>query len=486
MPASFLFWTDLSKSSNNEIEDRNLESESLPLSEPPAIPQAPSRITWLPTSLSSLRHRNYRLFFAGQLISLTGSMMQGAAIGWIVYEITKSKEQLGIIRALSTVPIMLFAVLGGVIADRYPKRAILLYTQTTAMVLALLMSVLAFNGLSTVWPIAVIGALGGLVMAFDIPARQAFVAEMVGRDDLQNAIVLNSSMFNAAAIIGPAVGGLLMRWGAGYCFLINGLSFLAVIAGLLMMRLAPHKGKPSGVSAMKQAAEGFSIVSRRPALRGLLAFIFVTGIFGFSYHVLMPVFARDILRADEAGYGLLLSAGGVGAILGAVVLATLSHMKRRANMIIAGVILFSVMLFLFGGIATPQFAALKLAAAAALAGLTGSAATAWLPFFFLSDFDFWFAIPCLMGAGMGTMLMASTSNTLLQHSVPHEARGRVMGVWALIFVGATPIGSLVAGYAAHTLGAPLAVQLGACICGACGLIAMRALSRMRANGGKPE
>jgi len=348
------------------------------------------------------------------------------------------------------------------------------------MLLALLLAALAYNGLSSVWPIALIGTLGGLVMAFDIPARQAFVVEMVGREDLNNAIVLNSSVFNTAVIIGPAVGGLLMQWGAAWCFLINGLTFLAVIAGLLMMRLAPHVKSPSDVSALKQAAEGFSLVARLPAVRGLLSFIFVMGVFGFSYNVLMPVFARDILHADAAGYGLLLSAGGLGAVAGAVTLACMNRVKRRANMIIVGAILFSVTLFMFGSVAGSYFSEAKWMAVAVLERLLGGSA-AWYRFFFLSSFDFWFAVVCLIGTGMGMMFMGSTSNTLLQNAVPHEVRGRVMGVWALIFVGATPIGSLVAGYAAHQVGAPHTVQIGAGVCAVSGLYAMRALRKIRSD-----
>ena len=423
---------------------------------PPADPEAPSRIWWLPATFSSLRHYNYRLFFFGQLISLTGTMMQGAAIGWLVYQLTNSKELLGTISALRALPILLFSIFGGVIADRYPKRRTLVFTQVASMALAFVLATLLFLNIIVVWQIVVIGILSGFVLAVDIPTRQSFVVEMVGVGDMNNAIALNSSMFNAANIIGPAVGGLTMaRMGMGWCFLLNGLSFIAVIAGLLMMRITPQIKPRSSQSALRQAVEGFSLVMHRPSVRGLLMFVAVMGVFGGSYGVLMPVFAKDILHADEKGYGLLLAASAVGAFPGALIVASLAQIRHRSRLIIIGVMLFSATLF-----------------------------------FFASATTFLLAAVCLVGVGAGWIFMMSTANTLLQNSVPHEARGRVMGVWALTFVGATPIGSYQIGLMADRFGAPRAVQFGAVICAVAGLFAMYAVMKRRrlsvaSNGAEP-
>ena len=409
--------------------------------EVPANPSATPRPTWLPSTLHSLRHRNYRLFFFGQLISLIGSMMQGAAINWLIYDITRSKDQLGIINAVRAVPILLFTLLGGVMADRYSKRRILIITQTSLMMIAFALSAVVMLDLLKVWHIIVTSMLFGAVMAFDIPTRQAFVVELVGEDDLANAIALNSSMFNLANILGPAAGGLVMaEVGAAWCFFINAVSFLAVIAGLMMMRMVEKANPRSPASAYKQAAEGLSIVMRQRRLRNLLCFVAVMGVFGASYNVLMPVFAKDVLRLTERGYGMLLSANGLGAVIGALVVATLARTNQKSRLIAGGAVLFSVALFLFGS------------------------ATSFLT-----------SAICLIAVGVGWIFMMSTANSVMQNSVPHAIRGRVMAIWALVFVGAMPLGSLEAGKLATWRGAPAAVQIGAIICGAGALYALYSL-----------
>ena len=450
-------------------EGTDTNSTALPAE--PGIPTgaaSPARSYWLPATLQSLRHRNYRLFFFGQLISLIGTMMHGTAMGWLIYVLTKSEQQLGNISAVRTFPIVLFSLLGGVLADRHSKRGILVITQICFMMLALVLAALVFLDLIRVWQIVVVGALFGLGMAFDIPARQAFVAEMVGPKDLTNAIALNSSVFNTANIIGPAIGGLVMgaftgtadklnaadtsiaMHGIGWCFLINGLSFVAVIAGLMMMRIKPQPMARQTVPALRQAVESLSIVARKPALRGLLALVAIMAVFGSSYGVLMPVFAREVvpmgaLEAEKAkGYGLLLSASGLGALAGALVLATLSRVQRKSRLVIGGTMLLAVSLFLFASMS-----------------------------------NFWAAAACLVGVGMGSILMASTANSLVQTSVPHEVRGRVMGVWALIFVGAMSFGSIQIGYLAHFRSAATAVKIGAVICAACAVAAFWAVRTMR-------
>lgn len=435
------------------------------LGDPPFVPgllvnpSASPRPTWLPSTLHSLRHRNYRLFFFGQLISLIGSMMQGAAINWLIYDLTGSKDQLGIINALRAVPIVLFTLLGGVMADRYSKRRILIITQASLMMIAFALSAVVMLGVLQVWHIIVVSMLFGAVLAFDIPTRQAFVVELVGEDDLSNAIALNSSMFNLANVLGPAAGGLVMAGvGAAWCFFINAVTFLAVIGGLLMMRIAERPRPQSRASAFRQVTEGLSIVMRQRRLRNLLSFVAVMGVFGMSYNVLMPVFAKDVLRVTERGYGILLSANGVGAVIGALVVATLARTNQKSSFIAGGAILFSVALFLFG-----------------------------------SSTSFLVSGLCLIAVGVGWIFMMSTANSVVQNSVPHAVRGRVMAIWALVFVGAMPVGSLEAGKLATWRSAPAAVQIGAIICGASALYAFysvvirrRARGRLDADAGPGE
>lgn len=269
-------------------------------------------------------------------------------------------------------------------------------------------------------------------MAFDLPARQAFIVEMTSRDDLMNAISLNSAIFNGARIIGPAVAGVLIaKVSLAWCFFLNGLSFLAVIVGLLMMRLPEQARRTSNGSTWQHAAEGLSFVLGHRRVRVLLALLAVVVIFGWSYAVLMPAFARDVMRASARGYGVLLSAHGVGALLGALVVATLGHRLRPRPAVLGGLTLFSV-------------------------AIIGLAATT----------SFLAAIICLVASGLGLMTFMATTNTLVQTSVPDEMRGRVMGVWTLVFGGMMPVGSLTAGAVAQGLGVRWAIGIGALVCGA--------------------
>ncbi|NQT20537.1 MAG: MFS transporter, partial [Planctomycetes bacterium] len=370
------------------------------IGEVPVEPEAPFRPFRLPSTFASLRHRNFRIFFVGRIISLTGSWMQMAALSWLIYDLTGSKRALGIIGAIRMAPMMVFSLLGGVVADRYPKRKVILITQTMLMALALLLAGLVFFEVVAVWQIVALGMLTGCVLAFDIPARQSFVVELVDTEDMSNAIALNSTTFNLARILGPALAGILMaKVGMTACFLINGLSFLALIVSLLMMRLARRTASndDGAKTAFKQMTEGFSIIAQRPALRGVLILVAVTVVFGLSYGVIMPVFAKDVLGLAEDGYGLLLSANGAGALVGALVVASLARSRHKPWIIVGGVMLFSTMLFLFA-----------------------SAGTVWP------------AALCLAGVGVGFMLFMSTSNALLQTGVPDEVRGRVMGMWSFV------------------------------------------------------
>ncbi len=378
----------------------------------------------------ALRHRNFRLFFWGQLISLIGTWMDKTAEGWLVYRLTGSKVLLGVIAAAGTAPMVIFSFWGGSIADRLPKRSILVVTQTVSMLLAFTEAYLVWSGLVRPWQIVVLASLGGVVMAFDMPARQAFVIEMSSREDLMNAISLNSSIFNGARFIGPSLAGIIMaRFGIAQCFLCNGLSFLAVIAGLLMMNPPRVTPMARAGSAWRHALGGISYVRKNRRVRTLLALFSVVGVFGWSYNVLMPSYARDVLSLGETGYGTLMSAAGLGALAGALVSAAVGQSMPRRAAVLGGVWLYSAMLLLFSTVHVYALALVFLA--------VGS---------------------------FGMMVFMSTCNTLIQTSTPDDMRGRVMGVWALIFGAMIPVGSLEAGTLAHWTSTPVAVASGTAVC----------------------
>src|SRR5512136_2099449 len=252
-------------------------------------------VTWRDT-FAALKYRNFRLFFVGQLVSLTGSWMQNTAQGWLVYQLTGSKVLLGTVAAVGSLP-MLLSVWGGSVADRHPKRTVVLYTQTGMMLLAFVFAALVGSGHIQPWHILVLAALGGVAMAFDMPARQAFMVEMTSREDLMNAVSLNSSIVNGARVVGPAVAGFLMaQVGLTWCFFLNGLSFIAVLAGLLMMRLPRFVPPAEPRSTGRHVLEGFAYVAGHRRVRMLLLLFGVVGIFGWSYSVLLPAYATDILH----------------------------------------------------------------------------------------------------------------------------------------------------------------------------------------------
>lgn len=393
------------------------------------------RVTWRDT-FAALRHRNYRLFFIGQLVSLIGSWVQNTAQAWLVYQLTGSKVLLGTVAAAGTLPMLLLSVWGGSVADRHAKRTIVLVTQTAMMVLAFAFAALVWSGRITPLHILVLSALGGVAMAFDMPARQAFMVEMTGRDDLMNAVSLNSSIVNGARVIGPAVAGFLMA-GAGMvlCFMVNGLSFIAVIIGLLMMRLPPFIRPSAPASASRHIIQGFAYVAGHRRLRILLLLYTVVGIFGWSYSVLLPAYATETLRVDETGYGALLSANGLGALFGALTVATFGNRIRPRLMILGGLWVFASTLGLL-------------------------AVLRWLPL----------VLACLVVSGWGMLLYFATTNTLLQTIVSDEMRGRVMGIWALVFGGMTPLGAMAAGVASQAVGVPWTVAAGGFICAAAGFV----------------
>jgi MFS family permease len=392
-------------------------------------------LPWRQT-FAALRHRNFRLFFFGQLISLIGTWMQNTAQSWLVYDLTKSKLLLGTVAAVSSAPLLLFSLWGGSVADRHPKRTVMLWTQSGMMVLAFVFAALVWSGLVRPWHILLLAALGGAAMAFDMPARQAFMVEMTSREDLMNALSLNSSIVNGARVAGPAVAGLLIaQVGMGACFLLNGLSFVAVLAGLMLMRLPAFVPPAQPESNWRHALDGFAYVAKHRRVRTLLLLFAVVGIFGWSYSVLMPAFATDVLHVGSREYGILLSANGLGALCGALTIATYGDRLPRRRLVFGGLGVFSAMLLLLA--------------------LTR---------------NYYLALVFLAMAGWGMLLYFSTTNTVIQLSVADGMRGRVMGIWALVFGGMMPIGGMEVGAVSHWLGVPWAVAIGACVCAAATMV----------------
>ncbi|MFL6530687.1 MAG: MFS transporter [Chthoniobacterales bacterium] len=396
----------------------------------------------------ALRHRNYRLFFFGQLVSLVGTWMQQTAIAWLVYDITGSKFLLGAIAAVGSAPMMLFAIWGGILADKYPKRSILIVTQIFEMIFAFAFAAVVWRHFTSTTLIMIIAAVNGIALGFEMPARQAFTVEMTSREDLLNAISLNSSIFNGARIVGPSIAGLLIASvGTTMCFFLNGVSFIAVIAGYLMMDVRHIKPAPRDAEAAHPlSGVKYAFTNRR--VRTILSLFGVVGVFGWSYAVLMPAFARDILHLGPNGYGVLMSASGIGALVGALFVATFGDRMSPRGMALGG-------LWIFAG------------------SVIGLALTS----------NFYLSLGMLFVSGLGMLLFFSTSNTVLQTIVPDSMRGRIMGVWSLIFGAMIPLGSLEAGAVAGWLGTQYSLALGATVCAIAGLVALFAIKRRVAEEG---
>jgi MFS family permease len=399
-------------------------------------------VSWRRT-FRALRHRNYRLFFYGQLISLIGTWMQTTALSWFVYQTTGSKLLLGLVSAAGSAPMMLFSVWGGSLADIHPKRTILVFTQAAQMLCAFILAVAVWEDFATPNFILLVSALNGIAIGFDMPARQAFTVEMTSREDLLNAISLNSSIFHGARVLGPAVAGFLVAAiGVALCLFLNAVSFIAVIAGLLMMRLPAHQRPEEEVSVTEHAWSGIRYSMTNARVRLILLLFLAVGVFGWSYSVLMPAFAHDILHAGANGYGVLMAAGGAGAFVAALMVATWGHAVPSRTLALGGVYLFSLALLVFA-----------------------------------FSRSFYFTLVPLFLAGFGMLLFFSTSNTTVQTIVPDEMRGRVMGVWSLFFGAMIPLGSIEAGAVAHWLGTPVAVATGAIVCALSAIIARIVIAR---------
>jgi MFS family permease len=401
-------------------------------------------------TFSAFKHRNFRLYFFGQLISFTGSWMTTTAQGWLVYQLTGSKALLGVVAAAASAPMLFFSTWGGWMADRYPKRSVIVCTQISSMCLSLTMALLVFTKVVQPWQIIALAVVGGITMAFDMPARQSFVIEMTSREDLMNAISLNSSAFNCARIVGPSMAGLLMAHiSIAACFLCDGLSFIPVIAGLLLMRLPKRETEiAGGGGAIAQALDGFRYVWGHRRVLTILSLFTVVGIFGWSYSVLMPAFAHDVLHLGANGYGLLMAGSGVGALCAALTVASAGHLLSTRTMALGGVWIFSGSLVLFA-----------------------------------FTRNLYVGVALLAFVGFGLVLYFSTSNTVLQSIVPDEMRGRVMGIWALIFGGMIPLGSLEAGLVADLLGTPATMAVGALICALAAFVTLHVIRKREAEFG---
>jgi MFS family permease len=389
-----------------------------------SLPRPSARLAF-----ASLRYRNYRLWFIGQLASLIGTWMQTTAQGFLVFQLTHSPAYLGYVGFAAGMPALLFTLYGGVVSDRMPRRTLLVITQTAMMILALILAALAFAGVVQPWHIVLLAFLLGIANAFDAPARQAFVLEMVEREDLSNAIALNSTMFNSATAVGPAVAGVTYAaLGPAWCFTINGLSFIAVIAALLMMRLNAHAARARATSALADLKEGLRYVKAHSTIRILILVAAVTSLFGMGYATLLPAWSVTVLNGDSATLGFLQSARGVGSLVGALMIASLGRISFKGRLFTLGSLIYPVFLLVF-------------------------ATVRWLPLSLL----------VLMGVGWGFMVLFNMVNALIQTHVSDELRGRVMGIYTISFFGVMPMSALLAGGVAEVASEPAAVALGALI-----------------------
>ena len=379
----------------------------------------------------TLAYRNYRLFFIGQSISLIGTWMQRVAMSWLVYHMTDSEFLLGLVSFLGLIPVFVLSPFAGVLADRLPRLQLLIATQALAMLQALLLATLVITGHIRIGHLMVLAAFLGLINAFDTPIRQAFTAEMIEKkEDLGNAIALNSAMFNGARMVGPTLAGLLIAlFGEGFCFLLNGLSYLAVLAALLRMRIPPTVKKVHNKKLLKGLQEGFFYSFGFAPIKAVLVLLMAVSIMGMPYLVLMPVFAKDILHGGSRTLGFLMGAAGAGALCGAVYLAQRKTVAGLERVIPVMVGLFSL-------------------------GLIGFALSRHL----------WLSLMLLFIVGFGLMVQMASSNTILQTIVDDDKRGRVMSFYVMGVMGTTPIGSLLAGAVADRLGTPETLIIGGVCC----------------------
>jgi MFS family permease len=389
----------------------------------PVISPAPDgyNITGMKFYLRALRYRNYRLFFGGQGISLIGTWMQRIALSWLVYRLTNSVFLLGIVGFLGQFPTFLMAPVAGVMADRWNRFRIFLITQILATIQALVLAVLVITGVISVWHIIVLSIVLALINAFDMPSRQSFIIELVEKkEDLVNAIAMNSAMFNGARLVGPSIAGILIAVvGEGMCFLLNGISYFAVIIALFFMKITPRIPEKGDRNILRNLKEGFTYAFSRPSIRSVLILIAMGSLLGMPYAVLAPVFARDILHGGPHTLGFLMAATGIGALAGALYLASRKSAQGLEKVIPIATVILGV-------------------------GLVGFALSQIL----------WLSLVAMIVIGFGMMVQMASGNTVLQTIVDDSKRGRVMSFHAMAFIGTAPLGSLLAGTVAAKIGAP--------------------------------
>ena len=378
---------------------------------------------------SALSYRDFRLFWFGQLISLSGTWMQSVAQGWLVYSLTKSPLYLGIVAAAAALPILLFTLIGGLIADRFPKRNLLLLTQALSMVPALLLGILTSLGIVRVWEVALLAALLGTINAVDVPTRQSFLIEMVGRGHIVNAIALNSAAFNGARIIGPMIAGLSIEYlGLPACFFINSVSFLAVIVALSKMEARGEMvAKSEGV--ISDFMKGIQFIRGNREIHRVMVLIAVFSLVGLPYINLLPVFAAEVFQLGAKGLGFLVGASGIGALSAALGIAVMGNIEKKARFMSVAALCFSFALLLFS----------------------------------LSKI-FWVSLVVITLGGWGMVSYLAAANSFIQVTVPDELRGRVMSVYSFVFLGLVPVGNSIMGVAAHLMGTTHAVTVGGVVC----------------------
>ncbi len=373
----------------------------------------------------ALRHPNYRLWFYGQLVSLVGTWMQNTAQGFLIYQLTNSPAFLGYVAFASGLPSWLFTLYGGVIADRISRRKMIIITQASMMILAFIQAALVFSGLIQPWHILILAFLLGIATAFDAPARQSFVVELVDREDLTNAIALNSTMFNMATVVGPAVAGFAYALvGPAWCFTINGISFIAVITALAMMKLPEWSEKVESGNIAARIKEGLDYMRNSQVIIGIMIMVGIVGAFGSGVFTLTPAWSVEVLRGDASTNGLMLSARGLGSMIGGLFIAWLSRYRVRGQAFTAGSLLLPVV-------------------------IAGFAVMTHIPF----------SLVFLCLVGFFFMLVINNANALIQTAVPDHLRGRVMSIYVLVFFGSQPFGSLLAGELAEKLQEPETVLI---------------------------
>jgi MFS family permease len=413
---------------NEDTETGEFIAVSEPVSQNP-IKKYKSKISWKQT-FASLQYRNYRLWFWGQMVSLFGSWMQITAQGFLVYQLTHSPAYLGYVGFAAGIPTWLFMMYGGVLADRMPRRNVLIVTQVSMMILAFILTILTFTGAVQAWHIVLLAFFLGVANAFDAPSRQAFVLELVKREDLTNAIALNSTMFNSATAVGPAIAGITYAvFGPAWCFMINGISFLGVIAALLRMKITfQPRPRQNGKSTLDELKEGLKYTLKHPQIRIIIMLVAIISVFGISYATLIPAWAVNILGGDATTNGLLQSARGVGALMSALFIASLGRFQFKGKLLTIGSFMFPALLIVFSFMR-------------------------WLPLSLL----------VLVGVGSSLILVFNLANALVQTIVSDELRGRVMGVYTASFFGLMPVGALIMGTLAEHFGSMAAVIIGACV-----------------------